>query len=67
MNFAYELCDRYIAVWNERDPKRRRAMVAELWAPDGDERHRAYTCCSSISTASAPTSGRASDVSRRAP
>jgi hypothetical protein len=36
MNFAYELCDRYVAVWNERDPKRRRAMVAELWAPDGE-------------------------------
>jgi hypothetical protein len=36
MSFANELCDRYVAVWNERDPERRRAMVAELWAPEGE-------------------------------
>jgi hypothetical protein len=36
MNFADELGDRYVAVWNERDPGRRRAMVAELSAPDGE-------------------------------
>lgn len=36
MNFANVLCDRYVALWNERDPERRRAMVAELWAPEGE-------------------------------
>ena len=36
MNIANELSDRYVAVWNEADPERRRAMVAELWAPDGE-------------------------------
>jgi hypothetical protein len=36
MNFANELCDRYVALWNERDPEQRRAMVAELWALDGE-------------------------------
>jgi hypothetical protein len=36
VSFTDELCDRYVAVWNERDPKRRRAMVTELWAPDGE-------------------------------
>jgi hypothetical protein len=36
MNFVTDLCDRYVAVWNEGDPERRRAMVAELWAPDGE-------------------------------
>ena len=36
VNFANELCDRYVAVWNERNPERRRALVAELWAPDGE-------------------------------
>jgi hypothetical protein len=36
MNFATELSDSYVAVWNEGDPERRRAMVAELWAPEGE-------------------------------
>jgi hypothetical protein len=36
MNFADELGDRYVAVWNERDPDRRRELVADLWAPDGE-------------------------------
>jgi hypothetical protein len=36
MSFANELGDRYVAVWNERDPERRREMVAELWALDGE-------------------------------
>jgi hypothetical protein len=36
MNVANELYDRYVAVWNEGDPDRRSAMVAELWAPDGE-------------------------------
>jgi hypothetical protein len=26
---------RYIAAWNERDPKRRRELVAATWAEDG--------------------------------
>jgi hypothetical protein len=26
---------RYISAWNERDPKRRRALVAETWTEDG--------------------------------
>lgn len=30
-----ELAERYIAVWNETDPARRRATIADLWAPDG--------------------------------
>ncbi|MGW5666951.1 hypothetical protein [Micromonospora sp. NPDC003776] len=28
------LTDRYVAVWNEPDPERRRAGVRELWSPD---------------------------------
>ena len=36
MSFANELGDRYVAVWNEHDPERRREMVAELWASDGE-------------------------------
>jgi hypothetical protein len=27
-----ELADRYIAVWNETDPGRRRALIARTWA-----------------------------------
>lgn len=33
-----ELADRYVAVWNEPDPERRRAMIRELW--DDDAIHR---------------------------
>jgi hypothetical protein len=29
-----ELRDRYVAVWNEHEPDRRRALVESLWAPD---------------------------------
>jgi hypothetical protein len=32
---AAELADRYIALWNEADPDRRRRMIAELWTEDG--------------------------------
>jgi hypothetical protein len=32
---AAELADRYVAVWNEVDPERRRRMIAELWTEDG--------------------------------
>jgi hypothetical protein len=30
-----EIVVRYIAAWNERDPKRRRDLVAETWVEDG--------------------------------
>jgi hypothetical protein len=30
-----EFIDRYVAVWHEPDPERRREEVAALWAPDG--------------------------------
>ncbi|MEV4455834.1 hypothetical protein [Microbispora sp. NPDC049633] len=29
-----DLTDRYVAVWNEPDPERRRAAIRELWSPD---------------------------------
>src|SRR5262245_8405718 len=35
MNNAAELADRYIAVWNEPDPERRRRIIEELWAENG--------------------------------
>ena len=30
-----ELADRYVAIWNEPDPERRRAAVEELWSSGG--------------------------------
>ncbi|SIM85684.1 nuclear transport factor 2 family protein [Micromonospora cremea] len=30
-----ELAERYIAVWNETDPARRRRDIDDLWAPEG--------------------------------
>ena len=32
---AGELADRYVALWNEPDPDRRRRMIAALWTEDG--------------------------------
>jgi hypothetical protein len=32
---AEALADRYLALWNEADPERRRRMIAELWTEDG--------------------------------
>ena len=32
---AAELADRYVALWNEADPDRRREMIAGLWTEDG--------------------------------
>src|SRR5919109_688660 len=29
---AAELAEKYVALWNEPDPDRRRRMIAELWA-----------------------------------
>jgi SnoaL-like domain len=30
-----KLAEQYIAVWNETDPRARRALIDEVWAPDG--------------------------------
>ncbi|MEV4535140.1 nuclear transport factor 2 family protein [Asanoa sp. NPDC049518] len=30
-----ELAERYIAVWNETDPTKRRRDIDDLWAPEG--------------------------------
>jgi|SRR4051812_37878177 hypothetical protein len=30
-----ELCERYVAVWNEPDPEARRATIHALWRTDG--------------------------------
>jgi hypothetical protein len=35
---AAELAERYVALWNESDPDRRRGMIAELWTEDGSHR-----------------------------
>src|ERR671915_2623518 len=32
---AAGLAEKYLALWNEPDPDRRRGMIAELWAEDG--------------------------------
>jgi len=31
-----ELADRYVALWNEPDPEKRRQAVRELWTEDGE-------------------------------
>jgi hypothetical protein len=36
MDNAQQLADRYVAVWRETDPERRRHAIAELWTPDGE-------------------------------
>ena len=35
MSNVNEAVIRYLSVWNERDPKRRLALVAETWTDDG--------------------------------
>ena len=35
MNEVEKLAERYVAVWNETDPQRRRETIAALWAPQG--------------------------------
>ena len=37
INEAEQLVDRYLALWNEPDPERRRRMIAELWTEDGSQ------------------------------
>ena len=32
MTDAAEIADRYIALWNETDPARRHALLAECWS-----------------------------------
>jgi hypothetical protein len=34
---AEQLADRYVALWNEADPERRRRLIAELWTEDGSQ------------------------------
>jgi hypothetical protein len=34
MDNLTELIDRYIAIWNETDPERRRALIARTWTED---------------------------------
>lgn len=34
---AEHLADRFVALWNEPDPERRRRLVAELWTEDGSQ------------------------------
>src|SRR5690348_16745716 len=35
MDTAQDIAERYVAVWNETDPERRRRQIAELWTPAG--------------------------------
>ncbi len=35
MDEVQTLAERFVSVWNERDPERRSAMVRSLWAMDG--------------------------------
>lgn len=35
MDTPQQLADRYVAVWNETDPERRRHAIADLWTADG--------------------------------
>lgn len=34
MQQIQDLIDRYIAIWNEHDPTRRRELIAQTWTPD---------------------------------
>jgi hypothetical protein len=36
-NEAEQLADRYLSLWNEADPERRRALIAALWTEDGTQ------------------------------
>ncbi|HEY8289799.1 MAG TPA: hypothetical protein VIG49_11055 [Acetobacteraceae bacterium] len=36
MDEAQTLADRYVAIWNETDPERRRSAIATLWTTDGE-------------------------------
>jgi hypothetical protein len=34
---AEHLADRYVALWNQPEPERRRRVIAELWTEDGSQ------------------------------
>jgi hypothetical protein len=34
---AQQLADRYLALWNQADPERRRELIRELWTEDGSQ------------------------------
>jgi hypothetical protein len=34
MSYATHVIDRYIAIWNETDPARRRELIAQTWSED---------------------------------
>src|SRR5882757_7348248 len=38
MSDAAVIADRYIAIWNETDPERRRALLARTWSEGGSYR-----------------------------
>jgi hypothetical protein len=44
MQTATELVDRYVALWNEPDPDRRRTEIVALWAPGGAHYAKSHTC-----------------------
>ena len=52
MSNVTELIDRYIAIWNETDTKRRRDLITKTWAEDASyvDAHRSGTGHENIST-----------------
>jgi hypothetical protein len=43
VNIDYnKLADRYIAIWNEPDPRIRRKLIDEVWAEDGAYHNRLF-------------------------
>lgn len=36
MDAAQDLVDRYVDVWHQTDPERRRQTIEALWVPDGE-------------------------------
>jgi hypothetical protein len=36
-NTVKELADRYVAMWNEPDPDRRRGLIREVWSADAQQ------------------------------
>lgn len=37
MDTTHDMVERYIALWNEPDSEARRALIRDLWAPDGSQ------------------------------
>lgn len=44
MKSPTELVERYVALWNEPDPDKRRTEIVALWAPDGLHYAKSHTC-----------------------